>query len=93
MYGDLKGKGLEARLISFRESADLVRRTVKERGYIIPSLVDTSGDVSGKVYGVFGPPTMYLLDRQGRLLARRAGPLDWNSPAARQMLEAVLQRN
>jgi len=93
MYGELKGKGLEARLISFRESADLVRRTVKERGYIVPSLVDTSGDVSGKLYGVFGPPTMYLLDRDGRLLARRAGPLDWSSPATRRMLEALLQRH
>src|SRR3989442_14773968 len=83
MYSELKAKGLEARLIAFRESADLVRRTVKERGYVVPSLLDASGDVTGRLYGVFGPPTVYFVDRQGRLLARGVGPPDWASPATR----------
>src|SRR3989442_13026323 len=56
MYSELKAKGLEARLIAFRESADLVRRTVKERGYVVPSLLDANGDVTGRLYGVVGPP-------------------------------------
>jgi len=90
MYSELKAKGLEARLISFRESTDLVRRTVKERGYVVPSLVDASGDVSGRLYGVFGPPTVYFVDRQGRFLARGAGPHDWTSPATRQLIERLL---
>ena len=90
MYSELKAKGLEARLIAFRESTDLVRRTVQERGYVVPSLVDASGDVSGRLYGVFGPPTVYLVDRQGRLLARGAGPHDWTSPAARKLMERLL---
>ena len=90
MYSELKAKGLEARLIAFRESSDLVRRTVKERGYVVPSLVDASGDVSGRLYGVFGPPTVYFVDRQGRLLARGAGPHDWTSPAARKLMERLL---
>jgi hypothetical protein len=90
MYSQLKAKGLEARLIAFRESSDLVRRTVKERGYVVPSLVDASGDVTGRLYGVFGPPTVYFVDRQGRLLARGVGPHDWTSPATRQLIERLL---
>ena len=54
--------------MSFRESADLVRKTAQERGYVAPVLLDASGDVTGKVYGVWGPPTAYLIDRQGRLV-------------------------
>ena len=50
MYSELKAKGLEARLIAFRENADLVRRTVKERGYVVPSLVDASGDEIGRAH-------------------------------------------
>jgi len=90
MYTELRAKGLEARLIAFRESTDLVRRTVKERGYVVPSLVDASGDVTGRLYGVFGPPTVYFVDRQGRLLARGVGPHDWASPTTRALVERLL---
>ncbi len=90
LYEELEGKGLEVLLVSFRESPDLVRRTVKERGYTAPVLLDQSGDVTGVKYGVFGPPTVYLIDRQGRLLARGAGPRDWSSPQARRLLEDLL---
>jgi peroxiredoxin len=90
LYDELKGKGLEVLLVSFRESPDRVRRTVKERGYTAPVLLDESGDVAGLKYGVFGPPTMYLIDRQGRLLARGAGPHQWSSPQGRRLLEEVL---
>lgn len=78
------------RLISFREDPALVRRTVAERGYVAPVLLDESGDVTGKAYGVFGPPTGYLIDRQGRLIARIVGPRDWDKPAARKLVQDLL---
>jgi hypothetical protein len=49
-------------------------------------LLDASGDVAGRVYGVFGPPTAYLVDREGRLVGRIAGGRDWSSPAAREII-------
>lgn len=73
-------------LISFRESADLVKRTVTERGYTAPVLLDTSGDVTGRAYGVFGPPTAYLVDREGRLVGRMVGGRDWSGAAARDVI-------
>ena len=33
-----------------------------------PVVLDRSGDVTGRVYGVWGPPTLYLIDRKGQLL-------------------------
>ena len=33
---------------------------------------------------------VYVLDRQGRLLARGTGPRDWASPAGRRLLDALL---
>jgi AhpC/TSA family len=90
VHRDLKAKGFEVVLINFRENPDLVRRTVKERGYTAPVLLDESGDVTGKVYGVWGPPTVYLIDRQGRLAGRATGPRPWDGPAGRRLVEALL---
>jgi len=89
LAAEFRGRGLALLLVSFRESAETVRRTVRERGYTAPVLLDERGEVTGLRYGVFGPPTVYVVDREGRLLARGAGPRDWTSPAARRLLEAL----
>jgi hypothetical protein len=86
----MKGEGLEVLLVSFREDAALVKRTARERGYSAPVLVDASGDTTGRVYGVFGPPTMYFIDRQGRLVGRATGPRDWSTPAAQAFVRELL---
>ena len=90
LYEELRGRGLEVRLVSFREDAALVKRTAAERGYVAPVLIDRKGDVTGVGYGVFGPPTAYLIDREGRLIARMVGARDWNTPAAKALLLEVL---
>ena len=90
LYRDLKGQGLEVLLIAFRESAAEVRRVARERGYAAPVLLDESGDVTGRLYGVWGPPTVYLVDREGRLIGRAAGPRDWATPAARTFVRELL---
>jgi hypothetical protein len=92
LYTELRSKGLEVRLVSFREDAAVVKRTAAERGYTAPVLVDRKGDVTGIGYGVFGPPTAYLLDRQGRLVARMVGERDWSKPAVKSLLLEVLKQ-
>ena len=91
LYRQFRERGLEVALVSFRETPDLVKRTVRERGYSATALIDRSGDVAGRSYGVFAPPTMYLIDRQGQLLARGFGPHDWASPAAKALIESLLE--
>ncbi len=77
-------------LISFRESAELVKRVVGERGYVAPVLLDTTGDVTGRLYGVWGPPTAYLVDREGRLVGRMVGAKDWSGAAARDLIRSFV---
>jgi hypothetical protein len=91
LYTDFRRKGLEVLLINFRENPDVVRRTVRERGYVAPVLLDQSGDVTGKVYGVWAPPTMYFVDRRGRLIGRAVGPRGWDTPASRKFIQALLE--
>ena len=90
LYTEFRGKGFEVLLVNFREDPETVRRTVRERGYVAPVLIDGSGDVTGRVYGVWGPPTSYLVDRKGQLVGRMVGPRNWSSPAARTLIQALL---
>lgn len=41
-------------------------------------------------YGVRALPSTFLLDRQGRIRARAVGPREWDTPAARTVIEALL---
>ena len=90
LYEEFRGKGLEVRLISFREDPALVRKTAEDRGYKAPVLIDQSADIAGRAYGVWGPPTAFFVDRQGRLLGRTMGPRPWDSQAARTFIQALL---
>jgi hypothetical protein len=78
-------------LVNFRESADLVRKTAQERKYVAPVLLDTAGDVTGKLYGVWGPPTAYFIDRKGQLIGRVVGARDWSMPAARTLIQSLVE--
>lgn len=91
LYTDFRPKGLEVLLINFRENPDVVRRTVRERGYRAPVLLDESGEVTGKAYGVWAPPTVYFVDRRGQLVGRVVGARDWGSPEARRFIQALLE--
>jgi peroxiredoxin len=90
LYKDFKAQGLEVLLIAFREQAAEVGKAARERGYTAPVLLDASGDVTGRLYGVWGPPTVYLVDREGRLVGRAVGPRDWSSRAAHTLITELL---
>ena len=91
VYGEFKEKGLEVLLVDFREDAETVRKAVRDRGYTAPVLLDQSGDVTGRAYGVWGPPTVFFVDRKGQLLGRAVGPRGWDSPTAKAFIRALLE--
>jgi len=90
LYQELRAQGLEVLLVTFREDPGHVQQVVKERGYVAPVLLDRDGDVTGREYGVWGPPTVYVIDRAGRLVGRAVGARPWDSPHAREVLLALL---
>jgi hypothetical protein len=91
VYGEFKDKGLEVLLVDFREDAETVKKAARDRGYTAPVLLDQSGDVTGRAYGVWGPPTVFFVDRKGQLLGRAVGPRGWDSPTAKTFLRALLE--
>ncbi len=90
IYNEFKSQGLEVLLVDIREDPETVKRTVRERGYVAPVLLDQSGDVAGRQYGVWGTPTVYLIDRRGQLVGRIVGPRSWDKPEARKFIQDLL---
>lgn len=90
LAAELKPDGFSLLLVDIREPADLVRKVVKERGYRSRVALDASGDVAGKSYGVYGTPTVVIVDRRGGLAAWAIGPRKWDSPAGRTFLKNLL---
>jgi thiol-disulfide isomerase/thioredoxin len=52
-------------------------------------LLDQSGKVS-EAYGTHQYPESYVIDRQGKVIAKFEGPRDWGDPAAKRYLEKLL---
>lgn len=55
--------------------------------------MDVLWDASGKVsqaYGTEKIPETYIIDRDGRIVARFVGEYDWTRPEVKQLIEALL---
>jgi hypothetical protein len=91
IYSEFKNQGLAVLLVDVRENPDLVKRIVQERGYVAPVLLDQSGNVAGKEWGVWGTPTAYFVDRQGRLSGLIIGARDWSKPEAKKFVQDLLE--
>jgi thioredoxin-related protein len=75
--------------IDIREAKGVVEKAVQERDYAFSVLLDNTGEVA-LLYEVRATPTVYLIDRQGKLVASAVGARPWDSQEGRQLLQALL---
>jgi thiol-disulfide isomerase/thioredoxin len=75
--------------VNIEEPRDLVASWVKGAGLTMPVLLDYDGAVA-RDYRVTATPTIYLIGRDGRLVARAAGTREWESSAGRALLDALV---
>ena len=74
--GDVQGK-------------EVVEPFVQQYDLTFPVILDPKNTVS-KQYRVRGIPTVYLLDRQGRIAGMHVGGADWNGKVAHGLIEQLL---
>lgn len=91
LYQEFKGKGLEVVALNVKDKRQDALAFVKKLKLTYPVLMDPDGEV-GLLYGAFGLPVTYLIDRKGIVLARLWGPADWNSPGARKLIGALVEQ-
>ena len=89
MQRELKGKGLVAFAVSIEESQAKVAAWVKKVGLPFPVLLDEDGTMM-RAWKVRATPTVFIVDRQGRLIGKTSGTKPWTSPAGRALFAALL---
>jgi peroxiredoxin len=65
-----------------------VKSFMTKRGYTFTTPVDVGMDIARK-FGVRGVPTTYVINRQGAIVAHGFGPVDFDSPAFVQYIQAL----
>ncbi len=88
LQSDFEGEGLAVLAISLdesREEAAAFAASVKS-GMIV--LLDPDGEV-GDSYQSFAVPETFFINKEGKIVWRRAGPIDWDSPDVRARVKEL----
>jgi len=90
MFSQYQSKGLIFYRISAKESPETIRQYLTKESLNMPVLVDKTGQTE-RFFGVWVHPTTYLINRQGLVLYRIMGAMDWTSMQATNTLDQLLR--
>ena len=91
VHQELRDLGLVVLAINLGEKPDLVAGWVKSQGVTSTVLLDPKGEVAKK-YDIAYTPTVFLVDRQGKLVGKAIGERQWTAEQGRALLRALLAR-
>ena len=91
LYQRFKERGFIVLAVSVdAEGAGAVNRFVKENKLTYPIGLDPQMALASE-YGVRALPSSFFVDRRGILVAVALGPREWDSKAARELVESLLK--
>ena len=90
LYQRFKNQGLEILAVDLGEERSEVQQFINNNRYTFPVLLDLDGKNITR-YGVSGIPTTYILDREGKIIARIVGSIQWDNPKIIAAFEALLK--
>ncbi len=79
MQARMKDKGVVVLAVSIDADDDAYHRFLKQYNVNMVTVRDESKKAS-TLYGTFGWPETYVIDRNGVIRRKFIGPVDWNSP-------------
>ncbi|MDR0586891.1 MAG: TlpA family protein disulfide reductase [Treponema sp.] len=89
LYRRFRDKGLEILAVNIQEQKADVEAFMRRNKLNFPVVLDEDGRIA-RQYGVTGIPTSYILDRQGRVILRLVGSINWDDPKIFVAFEALL---
>jgi peroxiredoxin len=89
LYREFKDKNFTILAVAVKDRKQDSINFVKELKLTYPIALDPDGQV-GMTYGAWGLPATYLIGPKGEGLARGWGPAEWYSPAARQLIQDLV---
>jgi peroxiredoxin len=91
VHQDFKEAGLVVLPISIEEGRATVGAWARKHALGMPLLLDPEGEVSG-AYRITATPTVFLVGRDGKLVAKALGTKPWGSAPGRALLQHLLKR-
>lgn len=85
----MKDKDIEILAVDLQESKSKVLGFMKKNNYTFTVLLDEKG-ILAREFGVRSIPTTVLLDRQGKIVDKFVGGVNWNTPKNLKMLESLI---
>ena len=82
-------RGLVVLAVNMEESRETVSAWVRAHKLTMDVLLDVAGGVNG-AWHVTHSPMVFVVGRDGRVIARAIGSRDWTAPEGRALLEALL---
>jgi len=80
LYQKLKEKDFEILAVSIDTlGLEAVAPFMKKYNLAFPALIDSAGTI-GQTYGITGVPESFVVDKNGILVKKIIGPLDWANP-------------
>jgi thiol-disulfide isomerase/thioredoxin len=89
LYRRYKDQGFEILAVNSRERSADVQAFMTNNNLSFPTVLDTDGTVN-MAYGIQAIPTSYLIDRDGNIVMRLVGSIDWDTPKIHAVIELLL---
>jgi len=89
IYNRFKDEGLEILAVNCQENQENVLAFMANNGLTFPALLDEDGRVSGD-YGIQAIPTSFLINREGRIILRLVGSINWDTEKIHAAIESLL---
>jgi len=89
LYKRFKDEGLEILAVNCQERQEEVLAFMTNNGLTFPALLDEDGRVSG-AYGIQAIPTSFLIDRDGQIILRLVGSINWDTDKIHAAVESLL---
>ena len=89
MHRAYKDRGLTVLAVDLNEPKDKVAAWVRKSGITFDVLLDPD-EIASRPYQVTATPTVYLVGRDGKLVAKALGTKSWMSTKGRALLDAML---
>ncbi len=87
----MTGRPFRMLAISIDEGGkETVQSFFKGAGVELPAYLDTNTAI-GKMYGITGVPETFVVDRNGVIIKKVIGPLEWNSPEVVKFLNDAMK--
>jgi peroxiredoxin len=89
MHRELKDQGLTIFPVSLKEPRATVAAWTKKVSLEFPVHLDEDA-VMARAWRISSTPTVFIVDRRGRVVGKAVGTKSWTSPAGRALLTALL---